>query len=205
VWDELWSRLCHQGTVYSASYAALPRLTEIAERRPPAVYVEPLHLATAIMSSTDGPEQPGTVRATYAEQASVLNRIAATSLSVAADSADFVYALQALLATEVSAPWASRLDVLANEELDLECPQCGEDLTMDLARSPAEVRAFTAGWDSTVVVAASPDKLSGGETRALELAIAHARPDVASSLLDLFGEFECPICSHRGHTTERLG
>ena len=107
VWDELWSRLCHQGTVYSASYAALPRLTEIAERRPPAVYVEPLHLATAIMSSTDGPEQPGTVRASYAEQASVLNRIAAKSLTVAADSADFVYALQALLATEVSAPWAS--------------------------------------------------------------------------------------------------
>lgn len=22
IWDELWSRLCHQGTVYSASYAA---------------------------------------------------------------------------------------------------------------------------------------------------------------------------------------
>ncbi|WP_053670616.1 hypothetical protein [Streptomyces sp. NRRL B-1140] len=29
-WDELWSRLCHQGTVYSASYAALPALTRMA-------------------------------------------------------------------------------------------------------------------------------------------------------------------------------
>ena len=26
VWDDLWSRLCHQGTVYSASRAALPRV-----------------------------------------------------------------------------------------------------------------------------------------------------------------------------------
>ena len=34
--DDLWSRLCHQGTVYSASYAALPALAEMSQRRPPA-------------------------------------------------------------------------------------------------------------------------------------------------------------------------
>lgn len=26
-WDDLWSYICHQGTVYSASYAAVPTLT----------------------------------------------------------------------------------------------------------------------------------------------------------------------------------
>jgi hypothetical protein len=29
-WDELWSRICNQGTVYTASYAALPELAAIA-------------------------------------------------------------------------------------------------------------------------------------------------------------------------------
>jgi hypothetical protein len=53
IWEELWSRLCHQGTVYPASFAALPRLDSLArawsaERRDPI-----LHLAGAIVCSTD--------------------------------------------------------------------------------------------------------------------------------------------------------
>ena len=32
VWNELWSCLCHQDTVYSASFAALPVLLEMARR-----------------------------------------------------------------------------------------------------------------------------------------------------------------------------
>jgi hypothetical protein len=38
VWEELWSRLCHQGTVYSASFAALPALADAAE---PWTEIEP--------------------------------------------------------------------------------------------------------------------------------------------------------------------
>ncbi|MGH3734458.1 MAG: hypothetical protein ACRDT6_02375 [Micromonosporaceae bacterium] len=30
--DDLWSRVCHQGTVYSASAAVVPFLTELATR-----------------------------------------------------------------------------------------------------------------------------------------------------------------------------
>jgi hypothetical protein len=32
VWDDLWRRLCHEGTVYTASYAALPALAAIVVR-----------------------------------------------------------------------------------------------------------------------------------------------------------------------------
>ena len=28
-WRDLWSRLCHQGSVYSASFASLPLLAEL--------------------------------------------------------------------------------------------------------------------------------------------------------------------------------
>lgn len=56
LWDDLWGRLCHQGTVYSGSYAALPALTEMSRRRTPAGYVPALHLAAAIIASTDGPD-----------------------------------------------------------------------------------------------------------------------------------------------------
>ena len=47
--------LCRQGTVYSASYVALPALAAMEAQHPPAGYVASLHLATAVVASNDGP------------------------------------------------------------------------------------------------------------------------------------------------------
>src|SRR4051812_39521099 len=52
VWTELWSRLCHQGTIYSASLAALPELIATAELWPPARRVLPIALAASILAAT---------------------------------------------------------------------------------------------------------------------------------------------------------
>jgi hypothetical protein len=64
-WFSLWSALCHQGTVYSASYAALPELVAIAEARTvePAVARECLFLAGCIEMERAVPEgeQPPTI------------------------------------------------------------------------------------------------------------------------------------------------
>jgi hypothetical protein len=47
-WDDLWSRICHQGTVYSASYAALPALTQKAREWPACDRTGPLLLAAEV-------------------------------------------------------------------------------------------------------------------------------------------------------------
>jgi hypothetical protein len=49
-WFSLWSALCHQGDVYTASYAAVPELIAIAMTRKtdPAAAFECLHLAACI-------------------------------------------------------------------------------------------------------------------------------------------------------------
>jgi hypothetical protein len=49
-WFTLWSSLCHQGDVYSGSYAALPELVTIAEERieEPRAALECLYLAAMI-------------------------------------------------------------------------------------------------------------------------------------------------------------
>src|SRR5262245_59849344 len=65
-WDELWGRLCNQGSVYSASYAALPVLARIITRHAPSGYVAALHLAAEILASTDGPDHSHSVRDRYA-------------------------------------------------------------------------------------------------------------------------------------------
>ena len=45
---ELWSGLCHQGDVYSASLAAFPHLVRIAAARTDEHWIEVIHLASAI-------------------------------------------------------------------------------------------------------------------------------------------------------------
>lgn len=63
-WFSLWSALVHQGDVFTASYAALPRLVDIAEarRREPRVAAECLYLAASIEMERGAPitatEQP---------------------------------------------------------------------------------------------------------------------------------------------------
>ena len=58
-WFTLWSTLCHQGDVYTASYAALPELIAIAEARKlePAVVRDCLLLAAFIEVERVSPEE----------------------------------------------------------------------------------------------------------------------------------------------------
>ncbi len=80
-WDELWGRLCHQGTVYSASYAALPQLAVMAKRHEPEGLSAPVYLAASIIASTDGPVDPRVVRAEHAGVLADLRDIAERNLS----------------------------------------------------------------------------------------------------------------------------
>jgi hypothetical protein len=205
VWHELWSRLCHQGTVYAASYAALPRLAELAACLAPSLGVEPLFLATCIVASTDGPEEPATVRTRYAGTIRVLHEVAERLLAYASDDTDFVYRLQALVVTESDAVWATNLDALANRELEFACPGCDEQLVIGFETSPALVRQFDdASAGETRVVPSVPGRLAESEARAYELASIHRRPQVAQQLLDVLGVFECPACHFTGRTTTAL-
>ena len=40
VWERIWSSLCHQSTVYSASYAAVPHIVAIAAHQSPKAQVD---------------------------------------------------------------------------------------------------------------------------------------------------------------------
>ena len=103
-WDALWGQLCHQGTIYSASYPALPALAALAARRPAAGYLEPLHLAAAIVAAKDGPEDFDVVRRDYPDELQTLRDLAEQSLHLAEGFIEFVYRLQTLMALEGAAP-----------------------------------------------------------------------------------------------------
>jgi hypothetical protein len=67
-WFELWSALCHQGDTYTASYAAVPFLVQLAERPNYQSQYDPLLLAASIevsMLEGNGPDMPDDLVMTY--------------------------------------------------------------------------------------------------------------------------------------------
>jgi hypothetical protein len=193
-WDDLWDRLCHQGTVYSASYAALPALTKMSRRGDPDGYVLALHLAADIIASTDGPEDRAMIRQRYRHELADLCLVAARNLRHAKDDTAFVYLLEALMAFEDGGVWQRNLHQLANGEAEFECPSCGEFLSLGLDGPPFQLESGTdASVAPTTVTPAEPSPATV-EGRLLALARANDRPAVAAALPHLFGDATCPHC-----------
>lgn len=190
-WDELWGRLCHQGTVYSASYAALPVLTQISAQQEPSGYVASLHLAAAIIASTDGPEDPAVVRHRYERDLADLHAVATRNLQHASTDTDFVYGLQALMAFENGGIWQRNLECLADGEASLECPSCAEELLLDLDSPTPRIVTFE---DTSAEVTPHNPPASTVEARLIALARASNRTTVATKLPYLFGSSICPNC-----------
>jgi hypothetical protein len=130
VWGELWSRICHQGTVYSASYAALPALTRKAREWPASGRTGPLVLTAAIIVSTDRPRGQPDPHAAWPAQLAELAALTEEALrdpGLAGDSVTYVYLLQALLAFEGAGAWGRELVGLNDGEYLLPCPRCGAE------------------------------------------------------------------------------
>ncbi len=67
-WFSLWSSLCHQGDVYTASYAAVPHIVHIAKEAKEPVDLSFFHLPTAIEVARQtgrGPDLPESFAGDY--------------------------------------------------------------------------------------------------------------------------------------------
>lgn len=193
-WDDVWSCLCHQGTVYSASYAAIPLLADVASRHAPAGYIAALDLAAAIVASTDRPADGVDVRQQHAQELHALRDLAERNLTLAVNDTEFIYGLQALMAFEDGGVWQRELNHLADGELPLECPSCAEFLLLSLDRSEFAVTHFgDAAAPATAVQPAKPHGDTVG-ARLLALAQAHGRPEVSARIPYILGRAACPRC-----------
>ncbi len=195
VWQELWQRLCHQGSVSPASYAALPALAEIAASRTEVALDPALFLVAAIIASNDGPSAIDGIRDLYVTELAALRPIAERKIALVSHRADALWALEVLAALEDLSPWQRELDRLANDEVELECPSCDDHVYLELV-------------DGTLVATTDPDAVRDGqpvqkarrsdlgpaEARLVALSEAHGHSDVAREMLQLFGRAGCPHC-----------
>lgn len=191
-WGDLWSYICHQGTVYSASYAAVPSLAAMCLRQEPRGYMAPLQLVGSILASNDAPESAELMRDQHAKEVGRLRVVAERCLELAKDDVEFIYGLETLAAFEGRGVWSRTLSYLADGEVPLDCVDCGENLLVHVEELPATVTCWDASRQATTVEPA--EDLVSIEQRLISLAAANNRALVAVNLRQLFGTAICPEC-----------
>ncbi len=199
-WNDLWSALCHQGSVYSASFAALPWLVGVAGTDDRNQAVNALTLAGAIMTGADQPHGAGDVRAKHAAELATLQSLAHEHLRTAGDRGEYAYLLESVLAFEGVVGWSENLAWgLTNEEYEVSCPGCEAGLFVVLG----ERGFFSASGDYALsdthvktqpLRPADPDALDGIGRRLHDIALADGRREVAAALTYVFGDATCPDC-----------
>ena len=129
-WFSLWSALCHQSDVYTASYAATPYILHEAAQRPPSERLEHLHLSGYIeicRHRPHSPPLPEQLAADYESGLSLGARLAIESLGHDWDE----ISLRALLAVLAAFRGMPRLGAGIIEGRDQDyCPKCDALITL---------------------------------------------------------------------------
>lgn len=109
---DLWSALCHQGNVYSASYAALPHLVELCRNNPHETNFSVAQLAVSIEMQRlqgRGPKVVQFLQSDYLNAVKILPEVV-TQMHVAQPSEDLVRIGAASFALQVgNGVWAAAL------------------------------------------------------------------------------------------------
>lgn len=210
-WVELWSCLCHQGTVSSASFAALPVLAEIATGRKPGDHWQAIALAGRIVVGEKQLHKPGYARARYPDAIDELHQMAQHHLTkepFEGDEEDYFYSLQALLAFEGVPVWS---ESLFPRLYDVECPSCSESLEIDFTkdhpgtrRRDPHGRLNFKGPTLTGVRPVAPAELQPLASRLYRMAVQAEQSAAAEHLTYLFGHTTCPNCGEDFSVPEQI-
>ncbi|MFF4168070.1 hypothetical protein [Streptomyces sp. NPDC001741] len=201
-WTELWSRLCHQGTVYPASYAALPALTEKARELTATDRTTPLLLAASIVASTDRPYGTPAPEDSHAAEIAELITLVEEALhhpSLAGRPDRYVELLEALLAFEGVEVWGEELHGLSGGEFEVPCPACEAENFVVFGEygyfsTTDSFYMNEAAGHRRDLQPAAVSSLEGLAARLHACALADGQREVASNLTYVFGSAYCAEC-----------
>jgi hypothetical protein len=210
-WEELWSQLCPEGTVHPAGFAALPGLAAVAAEWPPEDRGMIMALAGAIVAGARRSPEFGDMPGRHAGDVSTLLKLTEESLGSPALTEDphtFLILLQAMLAFEGVPVWDERLECLADEEYEVECPGCGESLFIAIGEYGffASAGDYAADEDAARIplVPSDPDRLEGVARRLHAIADEAGQDKVSTGLTYLFGTAACTACGETFPVADRV-
>ncbi|MFF4185415.1 hypothetical protein ACFYZ9_19675 [Streptomyces sp. NPDC001691] len=193
--DELWGRLCHQGTITPASIAALPQLADIAKTEDTGDWA--LDLAEAVASGLlqhhGADEEVARCAAALAE----LRVMATDRLRPGLDSKTYLSRLRAMLAFDGQILWFEALDDFTDTFVTVACPHCDAPVTIAVGDYGCytSIRDWNLGDVHQVPLRpAVPHELTGIGRMLHESAVRDGQQRLAWGLTHLFGQAECPGC-----------
>ena len=176
-WDLIWRESCHQGTCDPASAVLLPWLAQTCTAFSREDRENALILAGLIALDASDAD-----RDAYTDEIAAMRALAVDCLPSASSDSTFVYLQQAILGFDGNEIWGKELDHVNDGEVDVQCPECEEELLVDLQYEDSEIEP---GLHS---------ELAG---RLHAEAVAAGRESVATVLTHLFGRLSCPGCGTR--------
>jgi hypothetical protein len=182
VWESLWSALCHQGSVYTASYAAVPHLAAIAGALPPVPQARYWKLIAAIAGARDAAPIPDDLRDAYEVALEIARARILVCLTPDADASWLLVAIAQLRGWRAV---ADAVESLCDGEIYRRCARCRRELFVDVSVAP---------FAGAVIEPRSPRT----ELRALaDLARETRQPTLADRVVALDADAICPGCGHR--------
>jgi hypothetical protein len=208
VWSELMDHLCPQlDTAFTASFAALPRLSELAAACSTEDLGWVLLAAGAIAACSPGLSEPDSPLTVYATSIAVLRDFADRRLSQAVEPEEYVNLLQALLSFEGVEVWDRSLGGLHTGEYEVDCPYCGVNALLVIGQDDgfctSDEDALSAA-QKTPLRPAPAQELEGLPRRLFTRATADGQASVARGLCYLFGRADCPDCATDFSVAERV-
>jgi len=192
-WEDLWSRVCHQGTTYSASPAVLPFLLSVASNWSTTDRAMPLTLAGSIVAA------PQTILDGYEETVEGLRTLALDTVNNPGLSReDRIYVMQSVLAFQGDRLWGRVLDHLEDGEFPASCPACRKDLYIVIGKHGIFVTSDD--WVSkprvvrTEIKPLEADTLSGVGKWLHTVSVQSNDSELSYWVGYLFGTSKCPEC-----------
>jgi hypothetical protein len=208
-WNAVWSALCHQGSVYSATYAAVPHLVEIAAQRDELdpLRIDSLFFVGAVVMANDSEAIPEELGLAYATALTRATELVASSLArQGLDEATLVDLLVSLAALRGCVRIAELLRGFVDGEFIPSCPAetCGIEVyvTLDGSTMVASIEdpATEEIGERTEISAPMGTSAKGVWTDdgVLPLLVALARraghPTLADKIALWDGAVTCPKC-----------
>jgi len=213
-WQEVWSSLCHQYSIYPATYAAIPHMVAVAERGSLRNQLEILIFIGTVCAF--GKLDSGPVPADFIEPFdTAMSKMKGISMRIVRDAVDhdmldrypLPYLIQALLVLRFGAgPVICYLDkfVGGDFDVDIECQECESGDYVNLERldsSPDTDRALAKDLeDGLLLIRETPeDQWSSEYVVQIAAALASTLGDesLSSIILGFRSQVECSTCGHR--------
>lgn len=195
LWDELVPALCHQGCVYTATYAAVPHIVRIGSHEPLDDQVAFWSFIGAVVSARETAPVPGYLHAAWAGSLVHAEEMTLACFAPGLDDATGLELLIALAGIRRLPAVAETLRLLRTETASTTCPRCGTTMRVSTADVPFVVEedelTLALGTSGEMKAPRAPHP----EVRQLaQVARIAGLVDLEHRVAALAKETRCPTC-----------